>query len=50
MAGFIFSINSNSGVEGLKKCIHDGDYSAIVPMDLSVLKTKQIVASVLEYS
>lgn len=47
MAGFIFSIDSSSGVEGLKKCIYDGDYSAIVPMDLSVLKTKQIVASVL---
>lgn len=46
MAGFIFSVSSKEGIEGVKRCISNGYYAARVPKDLENLKAKQIAASV----
>lgn len=55
MAGYIFLISSNEGLEGVKRCIKEGTYASIVPLnkasgeDASTVntKSKQVVASVL---
>jgi len=47
VAGFIFSIFKNDGIEGMKKRIYEGDYASIVPAELGNLMSKQVAASVL---
>lgn len=48
MAGYIFSISSEEGIEGVKRCIHNGYYASIVPNEkLYNTKGKQIAAAVL---
>lgn len=47
MAGFIFSIGSTNGVNGVESCIRKGLFSARVPADLGSSMSRQVVASVL---
>lgn len=47
MAGFIFSISSNEGVDGVKKYVKNGYFSALVPKELDTSKAKQVAAGVL---
>ena len=47
MAGFIFSIFKNDGIDGMKKRIYDGDYASIVPSELNNQMSRQVAASVL---
>ena len=47
MAGFIFSISSTSGTNGVEACIEKGIFSAKVPLDIGSSMAKQVVASVL---
>ena len=47
MAGFIFSIGSDTEDHNVETCIQKGIYAAKVPADLTSSKSKQVVSSVL---
>ena len=47
MAGFIFSISSTTGNNGVAACINKGIFSAKVPADLGSTMSRQVVSSVL---
>ena len=49
MAGFIFSISQEEGIEGVKKCIKKGYFASVVPNEkLSInTKAKQVAAAVM---
>lgn len=48
MAGYIFSISSEEKLNGVKRCIKNGDYASKVPNDkLESSRGKQVAASVL---
>jgi len=47
MAGFIFSISSTTGNNGVTACINKGIFAAKVPSDLGSIMSRQVVSSVL---
>lgn len=47
MAGFIFSISSTTGNNGVTACINKGIFAAKVPSDLGSIMSRQVASSVL---